>query len=158
MREIPCRFSRNSFYCVFIFYDVSLQEHPQNICRKHHKTSPKKTPTHLRFFSPFIVPLGTTHQLPKATSDERRRATTGAQGAGRIICGISHIYIQNGAPKKNPQKTRNKKTIPKKQPTDFPSFFFLGAPCVGCGPSVNMPPHVSTRSWLWGLPLRASAL
>jgi hypothetical protein len=51
---------------------------------------------------------------------------------------------------------KHHKTFSKNdQGTDFPSFFFfffLGAPCVGFGPSVDMPPHVGTRSWLWGLP------
>jgi hypothetical protein len=66
-----------------------------------------------------------------------------------------------GAPQKTKQKkTRNKKTTPKTKNIDrLPFYFlFLGAPCVGCGPSVDMPPHVGTRSWLWGLPLRASSL
>jgi hypothetical protein len=62
-----------------------------------------------------------------------------------------------GAPKKKEKENKEQKNNPKKQPTDFP-LFFLGAPCVGCGPSVDMPPHVGTRSWLWGLPLRASSL
>jgi hypothetical protein len=58
------------------------------------------------------------------------------------------------------KKTRTKKTIQAKnnRPTFLYFLFFLGAPCVGCGPSVDIPPHVGTRSWLWGLPLRASSL
>jgi hypothetical protein len=61
--------------------------------------------------------------------------------------------ITQGAPKKkNTKKTREEKTISKNnRPTSF-FFFFLGAPCVGCGPSVDMPLHVGTRSWLRGLP------
>jgi hypothetical protein len=63
-------------------------------------------------------------------------------------------------PKKKKRETRDKKTIPKNNRPTFLFFFpfFLGAPCVGCGPSVDIPPHVGTRSWLWGLPLRASSL
>jgi hypothetical protein len=66
-----------------------------------------------------------------------------------------------GASKNKEKENKEQKNNPgKKQPTDFPSFFlfFLGAPCVGCGRSVDMPPHVDTCSWLWGLPLRASSL
>jgi hypothetical protein len=65
-----------------------------------------------------------------------------------------------GASKKKEKENTGQKNNPKKQPTDFPFFFlfFLGAPCVGCGPSVDMPPHVGTRSWLRCLPLRASSL
>jgi hypothetical protein len=44
------------------------------------------------------------------------------------------------------------KIRPKNNRPTFLLFFFLGAPCVGCGPSADMPPHVGTRSWLWGLP------
>jgi hypothetical protein len=66
--------------------------------------------------------------------------------------------LGKGGPKQKKKKTRDKKTIPKNNRPAFPFFFFLGAPCVGCGPSVDMPPHVATRSWLWGLPLRASSL
>jgi hypothetical protein len=60
--------------------------------------------------------------------------------------------VTRGAQKKE-KENKGEKNNPKKQPTDFPFlFFFLGAPCVGCGPPVDMPPHVGTRSWLWGLP------
>jgi hypothetical protein len=46
-----------------------------------------------------------------------------------------------GASKKKQKKTRNKKTIQAKnnRPTLlFFIFFILGAPCVGCGPSVDI--------------------
>jgi hypothetical protein len=69
--------------------------------------------------------------------------------------------MAHGAPKKKQKENTEQTNTPgKKQPTDFPSFFsfFLGAPCVGCGPSVDIPPRVGTRSWLRGLPLRASSL
>jgi hypothetical protein len=65
---------------------------------------------------------------------------------------------QGASKKKEKENKEQKNNLPKKQPTDFPFFFFLGAPCVGCGPSVDMPPHVGTRNWLRGLPLRASSL
>jgi hypothetical protein len=44
----------------------------------------------------------------------------------------------------------------KKQPTEILfCFFFFKVPLVS---AVDMPPHVGTRSWLRGLPLRASSL
>jgi hypothetical protein len=51
---------------------------------------------------------------------------------------------------KKEKENKEQKNNPKKQPTNFPSFFlfFLGAPCVGCGPSGDMPPHVGTRTQL----------
>jgi hypothetical protein len=72
-----------------------------------------------------------------------------ARGSRELACFF--FCALKGPPKQKEKKTRNKKKIdPKKQPTDFPLFFsfFLGAPCVGCGPSVDMPPHMGTRSWL----------
>jgi hypothetical protein len=80
-----------------------------------------------------------------------RRCTCSGSGSGSG---------QQGAfQKKEKENKEQKNNLLKKQPTDFPFLFsFLGAPCVGCGPSVDMPPHVGTRSWLWGLPLRASSL
>jgi hypothetical protein len=51
---------------------------------------------------------------------------------------IFAFAICQGPPKKPPKKNTDQKTnLPNKQPTDFPLFFFLGAPCatpcVGCG-------------------------
>jgi hypothetical protein len=63
-----------------------------------------------------------------------------------------------GASKNKTKKKGTKKQFTQKTTDRLSFFFFLGAPCVGCGPSVDMPPHVGTRSWLWGLPLRASSL
>jgi hypothetical protein len=82
-----------------------------------------------------------------------RCASTGAERRGGGLC-ADPAYVVIPQAKKT-QKTRDKK---KSQKTTDRLFFFLGAPCVGCGPSVDMPPHVGTRSWLWGLPLRASSL
>jgi hypothetical protein len=59
------------------------------------------------------------------------------------------LALCQGASKKKEKENKEQKNNPgKKQPTDFPFFppFFLGAPCVGCGPSVDIPPHVGTRS------------
>jgi hypothetical protein len=54
---------------------------------------------------------------------------------------------------KGPKKSRQKAT------DRLPFFFFLGAPCVGCGHArCQMAAHVGTHSWLRGLPLRASSL
>jgi hypothetical protein len=77
--------------------------------------------------------------------------------------GVAGFFFWAGpcpCPRGLQKKKRNKKTIPKNNRPTFLLFFsfFSGAPCVGCGPSVDMPPHVGTRSWLWGLPLRASSL
>jgi hypothetical protein len=65
-------------------------------------------------------------------------------------------FLQGASQKKKKQGA--KKQFAQKTTDRLSSFFFLGAPCVGCGPSVDMPPHVGTRSWLSGLPLRASYL
>jgi hypothetical protein len=68
--------------------------------------------------------------------------------------------IPQGASEKKEKENKGQKTQSQKT-TDrlsFFFFFFLGASCVGCGPSVDMPPHVGTRSWLRCLPLRASSL
>jgi hypothetical protein len=68
----------------------------------------------------------------------------------RPQCPQSKKHPAQGASKKKEKENKGQKNNPEKQPTDFPSFFlffFLGAPCVGCGPSVDMPPHVGTRSW-----------
>jgi hypothetical protein len=68
---------------------------------------------------------------------------------------LSTFELDKGPPKKKTKKQGTKKQSRQKT-TDRLSFlflFFLGAPCVGCGPSVDIPPHVGTRSWLWGLPL-----
>jgi hypothetical protein len=52
-----------------------------------------------------------------------------------------------------------KKKNPKNQPTDFPSSSFFKVPLASAvGWLVDMPPHVGTCSWLWGLPLPASFL
>jgi hypothetical protein len=76
-----------------------------------------------------------------------------------LVCALRVALHFQGASKKKQKENTGQKNNPKKQPTDFPFFFFfLGAPCVGCGPSVDMPPHVGTRSWLRCLPLRASSL
>jgi hypothetical protein len=67
--------------------------------------------------------------------------------------------LQEASEKKEKENKEQKNNLPKKQPTtDRLPFFFLGAPCVGCGPSADMPPHLGTRNWLWGLLLRASSL
>jgi hypothetical protein len=51
--------------------------------------------------------------------------------------------LGQGASKTKEKENKEQKNNPgKKQPTGFPFFFFLGAPCVGCGPSVDIPPHV----------------
>jgi hypothetical protein len=71
-----------------------------------------------------------------------------------------HASITTRGLQKKPKKNKEKKQFTQKTTDRLPFFFsfFLGAPCVGCGPSVDMPPHVGIRSWLWGLPLRASSL
>jgi hypothetical protein len=88
------------------------------------------------------------------------------EAQGSILDPLKRLFFfqpKNRAKTRGLKKKKNKEqknNLPKKQPTDFPFFFFffLGAPCVGCGPSVDMPPHVGTRNWLRGLPLRASSL
>jgi hypothetical protein len=82
-----------------------------------------------------------------------------AFGFGLFFYGVCAFWQGASKKKEKENKEQKQKDNPgKKQPTDF-FFFFKGAPCVGCGPSVDMPPHhVGTRSWLWGLPLRASSL
>jgi hypothetical protein len=83
----------------------------------------------------------------------KRRDCPGWSGRNSL-----RFAVARGLKKKNKKKQGTKKQFALKT-TDRLSFFFLicflGAPCVGCGPSVDMPPHVGTRSWLWGLPLRA---
>jgi hypothetical protein len=66
-----------------------------------------------------------------------------------------------GPPKKKKKKTRGKKTIPKNnRPTFLFFFFFFRCPLrrlwAVCGYSIfHRMWALGTRSWLWGLPLRA---
>jgi hypothetical protein len=62
----------------------------------------------------------------------------------------SHSPGLRGASKKKPKKKQGPKKQSQKT-TDrlfFFSFFQVPLPS-----AVDMPPHVVTRSWLWGLPL-----
>jgi hypothetical protein len=70
------------------------------------------------------------------------------------------LFFCEGPPKTKEKENNQQKNNPgKKQPTDFPPFFF-GLNLNARRLCVDMPPHVVTRSWLWGLPLsiRASSL
>jgi hypothetical protein len=63
-----------------------------------------------------------------------------------------------GPPKK---KKKHEKKSGETRPTDFSFFFpfFFRCPFEAlCASAVDMPPQMGTRSWLRGLPLRASSL
>jgi hypothetical protein len=133
-QKIPNRFFLNLFfYQVFGRFSVrGVQKHDKKISHKN-LTNP----------GTFLASKEPTNHL-----EVRQKF---------FECPLHKTQKPRGLQKKT---KKNKKTIPKNnRPTFLLLFlFFLGAPCVGCGPSVDMPPHVGTRSWLWGLPLRASSL